>query len=617
MGVIKKLELLAPAKNAQIAIEAIKHGADAVYMGANRYGARAMAGNSIDDIKQVVEFAHKFNARVYVTVNTILFDDELPEVEKLIRQLYIIGVDALIVQDMGILRLDIPPIPLHASTQCDIRDKDKASFLEKVGFSQIVLARELTLNEIKEISNAVSVPLESFIHGALCVSYSGRCGVSQACMKRSANRGMCSQMCRLPYRIEDEEGNVLAEEKHYLSLKDLNRSASMKDLIEAGVTSFKIEGRLKDIGYVKNVVAYYRQIIDDIIAENPGKYERSSCGKSVIQFEPCLEKVFNRSFTSYFLYDRYHENGTSIASIHTPKSMGEFIGAITSVRNGNILQIDTNHELVNGDGLSYFIDGAYTGFRVNKVQGKNVFISNKVKLPKGTRLYRTFDKKMNDILDAETSRRNISVDMNLEVSKSNNVVSLEIKDERGNYVVSSKFLETPLELAKTLQSQKQEDILKKLGSTIYVANNVTTKGELFIPSSLLADLRREAIEKLDCAQKVNYKYDTRMKEDEDILFYRKHLSHTDNVSNRLSAMFYKSHGVETVSNAIECNDYIVNGSDVLMHTRYCILRELGWCRKSGAEKNIPNKIFLVNNKTKLIVETDCKNCEMKIRKSYE
>lgn len=400
-----KLELLAPAKNAAIAIEAIKHGADAVYMGANRYGARAMAGNSIEDISDVVEFAHKFNVKVYITINTILYDKELSEVEKLIQQLYRIGVDALIIQDMSILRLDLPPIALHASTQCDIRTPEKALFLEKCGLSQLVLARELTLDEIKNIKNVTSVALEAFVHGALCVSYSGRCGLSYACMKRSANRGECAQMCRLPYHIEDETGNIIADEKHYLSLKDLNQSDNLEAMINAGICSFKIEGRLKDIDYVKNTVAYYRNRLDTIIEKYSDRYERSSVGYSSIKFTPQLDKVFNRSFCSYFLTNRKPQNGTKIASILTPKSMGEYIGKLNSINKGNILHIDTNKTLVNGDGLSYFDENTYTGFRINRVDGANIIISNKVKIAKGTKLYRTFDKQFTDELNNSTAVR--------------------------------------------------------------------------------------------------------------------------------------------------------------------------------------------------------------------
>ena len=607
-----KLELLAPAKNATIAIEAIKHGADAVYMGANRYGARAMAGNSIEDISRVVDFAHKFNAKVYITINTILYDNELNEVEKLIHQLYKIGVDALIIQDMSILRLNLPPIALHASTQCDIRTPEKAQFLEKCGMSQLVLARELSLDEINKIREVTTVPLEAFIHGALCVSYSGRCGLSYACMKRSANRGECAQMCRLPYHIEDDKGNIIADEKHYLSLKDLNQSSNLRDMINAGVSSFKIEGRLKDVVYVKNVVAYYRTEIDNIIANNNDKYERSSIGDSIIKFTPQLDKVFNRSFSSYFLIDRNPKNGVSMASLMTPKSMGEYIGTVISLKHGNVLRIDTDKKLANGDGLSFFDDGVYTGVRVNKVEGNNIILSNKLKIAQGVKLFRTQDKLFTDAMNGVSAERFIRV--NLTLRNTEHQLILDVLDERGISCTTTLDLEQPLEKANTLQASRQDDILRKLGATIYKANEVKTLGEYFIPSSILTDLRRKAIELLDKTNISSYAYDYRKPEKSTLEFPYKKLSHTDNVSNKLSREFYLSHGVTQVQSAIEFPNYNFTGDEVLMHTRYCILRELGHCRKSSVSNKLPSKLYLVNSRAKLLIETDCANCEMKIKK---
>ena len=334
---MRELELLAPAANAEIAIEAILHGADAVYIGPPSHGARKAASNSLEDIKKVVDFAHQYRARVYATVNTIIYENELTGVEELIRKLYIIGVDAIIVQDMGILRMDLPPIALHASTQCDTRTVEKARFLEDVGFSQIVLARELTLEEIRKIHESVDVPLECFVHGALCVSYSGRCHASQAVKGRSANRGACAQICRLPFTLSDAKGEVLIKDKHLLSLKDFNLSENIEDLIEAGVSSFKIEGRLKEVGYVKNVVAYYRKKIDAVIDKYPDMYRRSSFGYSKVDFTPQLDKSFNRGFTTYFLHNRRPD---AISSPNTPKSMGEIINDV--------------NQLNNGDGISFF-----------------------------------------------------------------------------------------------------------------------------------------------------------------------------------------------------------------------------------------------------------------------
>ena len=293
------IELLAPARDADIAIAAIQHGADAVYMGASHHGARADATNTLDDVPRACDYAHQFGARIYATVNTLVYDNELAEVERLIHDLYRIGVDALIVQDLALLRMDLPPIPLHASTQCDIRTPEKARFLEALGFSQLVMARELTLDEIADIRRVTSVPLEAFVHGALCVSYSGRCAISQVLKGRSANRGECAQLCRLPYDLVDGQGRTLVEAKHLLSLRDMARHDRLEQMMTAGITSFKIEGRLKDMSYVKNVVAYYRRAIDKIIVRQPERYQRSSFGQVELSFEPAIEKSFNRGFTHY------------------------------------------------------------------------------------------------------------------------------------------------------------------------------------------------------------------------------------------------------------------------------------------------------------------------------
>ena len=375
MHLKRNIELLAPAKNELIGIEAIKHGADAVYIGASAFGARSQAGNDIESIKRLVDFAHQYDARIYCTVNTIIYDHELHAVERMIHELYRAGVDALIVQDMALLRLDIPPIALHASTQCDIRTPEKAQFLEKMGFAQLVLARELTIDEIKEISSSVRVPLEGFCHGALCVSYSGRCQISQALKGRSANRGECAQFCRLSYDLEDTHGNKLIKSKHLLSLRDFNASDRLHQMINAGISSFKIEGRLKDVDYVKNVVAYYRQALDRIIGANDG-LARSSHGTSSFSFEPCLAKSFNRSFTHYFIDDRHPHNGTKMASILTPKSQGEYVGKVATT-SANVITLSGNATFANGDGLSFISsDGNYDGFRVNKVIGNKLFLKD-------------------------------------------------------------------------------------------------------------------------------------------------------------------------------------------------------------------------------------------------
>lgn len=365
----RKIELLAPARNLECGIEAINHGADAVYIGAPKFGARAAAVNSLDDIAALVEYAHLYNVRIYVTVNTILKEEELKETEEMIRELYRIGVDALIVQDMAIAQLDLPPIPLHASTQMDNRTADKVKFLADAGFRQVVLARELSLREISKIHEACpDTPLEVFVHGALCVSYSGQCYVSQACFGRSANRGECAQFCRLPFSLIDADGKIIAKDKHLLSLKDLNQSEELEALLDAGVTSLKIEGRLKDVSYVKNVTAAYRQKLDAISIRRK-EYVRASSGSCRFEFQPQLDKSFSRGFTHYFLNGRSKE----IFSFDTPKSLGEEMGTMKEAR-GNYLTVAGLKSFNNGDGVCYIDEqGRLQGFRINRVDGNKLY----------------------------------------------------------------------------------------------------------------------------------------------------------------------------------------------------------------------------------------------------
>lgn len=350
---VRSIELLAPARNADVAIEAIKHGADAVYMGAGSHGARAAAGNSLDDIERVVKYAHIFGARVYVTVNTIVYDDELLQVEQLVRSLYNIGVDALIVQDMALLQMDLPPIALHASTQCDIRTPQKAQLMQAAGFSQVVLARELSLEETAAIHASVDVPLEAFVHGALCVSYSGDCQAGWALQRRSANRGECPQICRLRYDLLDADGRMLVKGKHLLSLRDLNRSKYIEEMLESGVSSLKIEGRLKDADYVKNITAHYRRLLDEIIGAHPDKYVRASYGSSKISFTPDVAQSFNRGFTTYFT--KPLALSSRMASINTPKWSGVPVGTVKSV-SPKFITAALSTQLANGDGLGFLPD---------------------------------------------------------------------------------------------------------------------------------------------------------------------------------------------------------------------------------------------------------------------
>lgn len=600
------IELLAPARDADIAIAAIQHGADAVYMGASHHGARADATNTLDDVRRACDYAHQFGARIYATVNTLVYDNELDEVERLIHDLYRIGVDALIVQDLALLRMDLPPIPLHASTQCDIRTPEKARFLEALGFSQLVMARELTLEEIADIRRVTSVPLEAFVHGALCVSYSGRCAISQVLKGRSANRGECAQLCRLPYDLVDGQGRTLVEAKHLLSLRDMARHDRLEQMMAAGITSFKIEGRLKDMSYVKNVVAYYRRAIDKIIVRQPERYQRSSFGQMELSFEPAIEKSFNRGFTHYFLDERRPADGTAIASIDTPKSQGEPLGRVVRC-NGNALTIDTRSHLANGDGLSYYdVQDTFTGTRVNRVlDGGTVLLRERAAIPRGTLIYRTADKAFNDVLAKPSATRTIGV--NAKLRYSGGMLVLTLDDERGNHVTHTMPCE--LQPASKPQGDRQIAELGKLGGTIYRLQEAQVQGDVFIPASLLSQLRRETVELLDRAQSITRHEDKRRKEDKSFPCPVMALTPADNVANRLAEAVYRDHGVTSITPALEVGTPATS-STPLMHTRYCLRRQLGACLKDKNASNLPRDLYLKTGNTLLKVTCDCKRCEM-------
>lgn len=600
------IELLAPARDADIAIAAIDHGADAVYMGASHHGARADATNTLEAVRRACDYAHQFGARIYATVNTLIYDDELKEVERLVHDLYRIGVDALIVQDLGLLRLDLPPIALHASTQCDLRTPEKARFLEALGFSQLVMARELTLDEIADIRKATTVPLEAFVHGALCVSYSGRCAISQALKGRSANRGECAQLCRLPYDLVDEKGRVLIEGKHLLSLRDMDRHDRLEQMMAAGVSSFKIEGRLKDTSYVKNVVAYYRRAIDTIIARSPERYRRASFGDVELTFEPALEKSFNRGFTHYFLDERRPKDGAAIASIDTPKSQGERLGRAMQCA-GNTLSIDTRAVLSNGDGLSYYdAQGSFTGTRVNRaLGGGTVLLRERTVIPRGTVIYRTADKAFNDLLAKPSASRTIAV--NAELRYLDGRLVLTLTDDRGMRVTHS--IACDLQTAAKPQEDRQVAELGKLGGTIYQLHDAQVHGDIFIPASLLARVRRETVELLDRTQRITRTIDKRRVEDTTVPYPVTTLTPADNVANRLAERLYRDHGVTNIAPALETGVSVATTTP-LMHTRYCLRRQLGACLKDKNANRLPRDLFLKTGATLLKVTCDCKACEM-------
>ena len=564
----RKIELLAPARNLECGIEAINHGADAVYIGAPKFGARAAAVNSLEDIAALVEYAHLYNARIYVTVNTILKEEELKETEEMIRELYRIGVDALIVQDMAIAKLELPPIPLHASTQMDNRTVDKVKFLRDAGFRQVVLARELSLREIGKIHEACpDTPLEVFVHGALCVSYSGQCYVSQACFGRSANRGECAQFCRLPFSLVDAEGKMIAKDKHLLSLKDLNQSEELEALLDAGASSLKIEGRLKDVSYVKNVTAAYRQKLDAIFARRK-EYTRASSGKCRFDFKPQLDKSFSRGFTRYFLHGRSKD----IFSFDTPKSLGEEMGTMKESR-GNYLTVAGVKSFNNGDGVCYLDEqGRLQGFRINRVDGNKLYPQEMPRIKPRTMLYRNFDQEFERILARKSSERKIAVCILL--AENNFGFSLTMTDEDDNSVTLT--LPRDREPARTPQADNLKNQLAKLGNTPFEAERIDIdfSENWFIPASVLSELRRQLVEQLIIARKVNYRRELAVWKPTTHTFPQQTLSYLGNVMNTRAASFYQDHGVKEVEPAYEKQPV---EAAVLMFCKHCLRYSMGWC----------------------------------------
>ena len=601
----RKIELLAPAKNLECGIAAIDHGADAVYIGAPKFGARAAAVNSLEDIAALVEYAHLYNARIYVTVNTILKDEELQETEKMIWALFRAGVDALIVQDMGITGLNLPPIPLHASTQMDNRTVEKVRFLADAGFRQVVLARELSLREISKIHEACpDVPLEIFVHGALCVSYSGQCYVSQACFGRSANRGECAQFCRLPFSLVDAEGRVIVKDKHLLSLKDLNQSDELEALLDAGASSFKIEGRLKDVSYVKNVTAAYRRKLDAIFARRK-EYARASSGSCRYAFNPQLDKSFSRGFTHYYLHGRTKD----VFSFDTPKSLGEEMGTMKEAR-GNYLTVAGLKSFNNGDGVCYIDEqGRLQGFRINRVEGNKLYPQEMPRLKPRTVLYRNVDQEFEKILARKSSERRIAVSVRLTDTPFG--FALTLTDEDDNSVTLS--LAREKEPARTPQEENLKTQLAKFGNTPFeaVRIDIDFAGNWFLPASVLADFRRQAVEKLISARRINYRRELFVLKPTAHAFPQSTLTYLGNVMNGQAVSFYAGHGVASIAPAFE---RAPAEKAVLMFCKHCLRYSMGWCPVHQRERSpYREPYYLVSTDGKRFrLEFDCKNCQMKV-----
>lgn len=603
---MQRLELLAPAKNIECGKAAIEHGADAVYIGAQHFGARAAAGNDVADIAELCTFAHQFGAKVYVTVNTILFNNEVDDALKLIRSLNEVGVDAILVQDMAIVKsLTNSEITIHASTQTDNRSADKVKWMASLGCKRVVLARELSIEEIAAIHDEVpDIELEVFVHGALCVSYSGQCYASQHCFKRSANRGECAQFCRLAFTMKDATGRIIENEKHLLSLRDMCQIENLERLAQAGAVSFKIEGRLKDVDYVKNVTAAYSERLNDIIRRNPQKYRRASYGRCEYTFTPDLRKSFNRGFTTYFADGRQPK----MASFDTPKAMGEYVGKVKEIR-GNSFNVAGTASFANGDGLC-FLDRQHTliGFRVNRAESNRIFpLRMPAEIRPGVELFRNYDHAFNTALQKPTAERKLSLSMTL--TSNDNSLSLKAMDETGRCATSS--LECSLTKAEKPQEQNIRKQLSKLGGTIFSAHEIAIETDAFIPSSVLAQLRRDAVIKLLQTPIPTQEKAKESAMDAEVPTYP--IPYLYNAANDVAKEFYSGKGV----NAESFNDASSNAGQksgrLLMQCRYCLRNEMGYCTKSGRQAPWKEPLTIsISDGREFNLQFDCKHCQMNI-----
>lgn len=623
---MKKIELLSPAKNLEVGIAAINHGADAVYIGGPSFGAREKVGNSIEDIETLCRHAALFDAKVYVTMNTLLFDNELEDARKLAYDCWNAGVDALIVQDMALLNMDMPPIALHASTQCHNIDAEKVKFLEDVGFSQVVLARELSIEQIKDIRSKTTVPLEYFVHGALCVSYSGQCYLSHVIGGRSANRGACAQPCRLSWNLENAEGKRLATNRHLLSLRDLNNSKNIEELIDAGISSFKIEGRLKDIDYVKNVTAFYRKTIDEII-ERRDDICRSSRGESNPSFYPNPEKSFSRGFTDYFIHGRQKY----IDAPYSPKSMGEYLGTIEKVKNKSVT-IKTGKTLHNGDGLCFLDrENNLLGFNVNAVaenktrsltqtvtSNSDISMATRFKI-EGSKIFRNSDLVWQKEVEKSQGNRKMKIDLIFTDTEDGFVLSAKLHDTDSEYITT--YLSTEKEIANNAE-KALENIKSKLsqwGDTEFtvvgtrLATSVQTTA-YFIRASVLGEMKKDLVEKLR-SYLIEKHRDERERRNitssqQNVIYPKEHLSYLGNVINKKAREFYEFHGVKDIEDGLEkikSNDELV-----VMTTKHCIRYANNICSKEIGKP--ATSLYLVNDKGRFRLDFDCRNCCMKVIK---
>lgn len=605
------LELLAPAKDLECGKAAIDHGADAVYIGAPKFGARSAACNSVADIRELCDYAHRYSAKVFVTINTLVYDDEITECESLLLELKDAGVDAIIAQDMAVASM-VKGMGLHASTQTDNRSPEKVRWLYESGFSRVVLARELTIDEISNIHTQVpNVSLEAFVHGALCVGYSGICYSSQHCFNRSANRGECAQFCRLPFDLVDSDGKELEKNRYLLSLKDLNQSANIDKLIEAGVTSFKIEGRLKDVTYVKNVTSFYNNVLNNFISKHPGKYSRSSLGRCTYNFQPDLNKTFNRGFTSYFLKGRHHD----IFSPNTPKAIGEYVGTVKEIGRG-YFKISSLSSFANGDGLCYLTgDKTLEGFRVNKAEGNKLFpLQMPLGLRTGMAIYRNHDHDFEKILTRQSSIRKINIIISILITSSGFEIIAEVP---GIYTVKQNY-SIEHQIARTIQNEQIITQFKKMGNTVYECNEVVLPDNFkyFIPNSILSKMRRDITDALDLC--ISSKRIDQEKPANGLLVSKglpRYINnpYLYNISNSIARKFYNESGLESSDSAFEVS---TQTGKILMQCRHCLRYSFGVCSKSGVKPSWREPLYLVSSDGRRFrLEFDCRKCQMNIFQS--
>jgi putative protease len=599
------IELLAPARDFEAARAAVLCGADAVYLGSARFGAREAAGNDLDTIRRVIEMAHPYYVKVYAAVNTLLYDKELAEAKRLIEQLYEAGIDGVIIQDAGLLEIELPPVPLIASTQMDNATPEKVRFLEQTGFSRVILARELSLRQIRRIRAVTSVELECFVHGALCVGVSGRCLMSYAIGGRSGNRGQCAQPCRKSYTVFDLSGKTIAEDRFLLSLKDLNLSAHLESLIDAGVTSFKIEGRLKDAAYVANIVGFYRQTLDRIIQKKG--LAKSSSGSVRLNFTPEPGKTFNRGFTEYGISGRADDAG----AISTPKSIGEFIGTVSRVQRDSFM-LDSEAELHSGDGICFFgAEGRLAGTKVNKVEGQRVWPQKMEHLRTGVEIRRNYDHLFNRQLERLGERL---IPLKLILTEMPDGVAVKGRDREGNEAVfemaaAKEPAQKPEQAKATIQTQ-----LAKLGGTIFECEQVRieTAQTYFFPVSVLNALKRGLVESMLEVRKRNRpKLNGGGVIDNDVPYPEKKLSYCGHVLNEKARAFYQRHGVECIEPAAEAGQTDLS-DQIVMTTSYCLRRQLGIC-PAGTEDGIAEPLLLEDADGHVLrAEFRCGQCGMEI-----